>query len=210
MYSLTNPAQRALRRSLKEMETSTSQNGISIWAMQTFAGGCAGMVYGAMSAYLRSQPVLFMLSAYGVNSIVFTGCTLGIRNGLLYVDMFSKSPEYASALATGISGSVFTSLVSGSKQIPLSFVVWSFVGYSANYAYFMFEKWRQNKAKDILKSKVGDSFTSSNPLPTSNPAEEAMPIHHWLPFRFTGGADYTRLASLKKRLDEINELLGEK
>ncbi len=48
-------------------------------AAQTLCGGAAGALFGATKAYLASQPVAFMASAYGVNSLLFTGCFLGER-----------------------------------------------------------------------------------------------------------------------------------
>jgi len=46
-------------------------------ALQVLAGGALGGSWGALSAYLKGQPVGFFLSAYGVNAAVLTAAFLG-------------------------------------------------------------------------------------------------------------------------------------
>lgn len=49
-------------------------------AAQTLMGGAAGALFGGIKGYVSSQPVAFLASAYGANSMLFTGCFLGERS----------------------------------------------------------------------------------------------------------------------------------
>jgi hypothetical protein len=53
------------------------------WARRTTAAGLAGAAFGGMKAWVTEQPVSFLASSYGLNSLLFAGSLFGARSVIL-------------------------------------------------------------------------------------------------------------------------------
>jgi hypothetical protein len=193
------------------------------WAKYTLAGSSTGAAVGAALAFLRGQPILFMTSAYGLNSGLFCGTFFGIRSVLR--DAISSEDTnfipFCSGAAAAITGGAFTAAVSGARRAPPALLLWGAVGFGGELAVESVNSWRRARALDILSKSDGVHVNRSSPAAppvasgdiSSIPVEQEYLIKYqrpwaWVPFRF--GDDHTvRLVALRRRLREINEDLGE-
>ena len=204
-------------------------SGLQQWAQYTASGGAVGATYGATAAFLRGQPVLFMASAYGVNCMLFTGAFLGARSALLGLATLQTAvpPERVtaacSATAAALTGAGFTAAVSGRGRAVVAAALWGCGGWAGQSSVDALNAWRRTQALAILRERLPPSeldsaaaVSSVATTPVAPPVSlDATPTESsgrrpwaWLPFRF--GTDHSeRLTALRRRLQEINEDLGE-
>lgn len=200
-------------------------SGLQRWAQYTASGGALGATYGATAAFLRGQPVLFMASAYGVNCMFFTGAFYGARSALLSLATLQTAvpPERViaacSATAAALTGAGFTAVVSGRGRAVVAAALWGCGGWAGQSSVDAVNAWRRSQALAILRERQPpteiDSAAAVSSVATTPVTLDATPTESagrrpwaWLPFRF--GTDHSeRLTALRRRLQEINEDLGE-
>ena len=208
--------------------TNTSENSeLQSWSQVTAAGGVAGASLGAASAFLRGEPIAFMASAYGLNSLFFTGVFIGLRTELLKLSVLQRNPPperiplACSSLAAAITGTGFTAAVSGRNKVAQALVMWSCAGFAGQSSVDAVNAWRRRQALAILHERCAlaprASDASAPDIPMRSEVEPPSSSQtnvntssrwSWLPFRL-GNDHSARVTVLRQRLQEINEDLGE-
>lgn len=124
--------------------------------------GMAGVLVGATSAFVNSQPALFMGSAYGVNATITAGAFFGLRRLALHVagedDPLLK--RSISGAAGALVGGAFTTAVSGSRAGVMGTALWGTVGFVGQLAYDALEEWRAGAAGRILRDRAAWNLLS--------------------------------------------------
>lgn len=206
-------------------------DGVQRWALYTGAGGAAGATFGATSAFLRGQPTLFMASAFGVNATIFTGTLLGLRAALLYATPLLETvlppgrvPVACSAVAAAAVGGGFTAVVSGRSRALPAVALWGCIGWAGQSSVDAVNAWRRSQALALIRARqapagqvidvagpaAARAEEASEPVASANASGSGSSSQRWdwLPFHF--GTDHSaRLSALRRRLQEINEDLGE-
>lgn len=216
--------------------TSRDGEGVQRWALYTAAGGVAGAAFGATSAFVRGQPTLFMASAFGVNATIFTGALLGLRAALLCtapaletVVHPGRVPVVCSAVAAAAVGTGFTVAVSGRNRALPAMVLWGCVGWAGQSSVDAINAWRRSQALALIRANQDpaqrkEAFTAVASLTRAADAGAVLVSDapgadvstsgggsrrwDWMPFHF-GNDHSARLTALRRRLQEINEDLGE-
>ena len=127
------------------------------WGLHTAAAGAAGATFGATKAFLRSQPLAFLASAYAVNCTLFAGSVLGGRQLLLHWAPYPESwsaRHASSAISAGAFGGLATHAVSGPKKGALGVLLWAGAGYLAQDGVDALQAWRTAAGRGVLQERA--------------------------------------------------------
>lgn len=128
-------------------------------AGHTLLAGAAGALFGGMKGYVSSQPVAFLASAYGANTMLFTGFYLATRAAVLGA-LASAAPMQrekaalvASCSAGAIVGGSVTAFVSGPRRLLPGALLWAGICGGAQWGISAVNGWRAAAAAEVSERR---------------------------------------------------------